>query len=137
MAAAILEGNPLAPNGHMVPTFASSAAGGVTAVTARTVGGSIGTYTSMHIHGFNVTITTAHAHGIVHSGSHGGHPHVPLQSAQTFGHGLSAALLDKVRQLDALPRLGALQTLDLKGSEIRVSRGCSTLLLYYAKAMAP
>jgi hypothetical protein len=97
MAAAILEGNPLAPNGHMVPTFASSAASGVTAVTAKTVGGSIGTYTGMHIHGFNVTITTAHAHGIVHSGSHGGHPHVPLQSAQTFGHGLSTALLDKVR----------------------------------------
>lgn len=44
------------------------------------------------------------------SGSHGPH-----------NHGPSAALLDKVRALDALPRLGALRTLDLKGNDIRVS----------------
>ena len=35
--------------------------------------------------------------------------------------GLSAALLDKVRALDALPRLGALRTLDLRGNDLRVS----------------
>ncbi|KAI0254503.1 hypothetical protein BJV78DRAFT_1121395 [Lactifluus subvellereus] len=34
-------------------------------------------------------------------------------------HGPSAALLDKVRALDALPRLGALRTLDLRGNDIR------------------
>ena len=34
--------------------------------------------------------------------------------------GPSAALLDKVRALDALPRLGALCTLDLKGNDLRV-----------------
>lgn len=34
--------------------------------------------------------------------------------------GPSAALLDKVRALDALPRLGALRTLDLRGNDIRV-----------------
>lgn len=45
------------------------------------------------------------------------------------GHGLahdtgpSAALLDKVRALDNLPRLGALRTLDLKGNDLRVSEG--------------
>ncbi|KDQ16817.1 hypothetical protein BOTBODRAFT_30713 [Botryobasidium botryosum FD-172 SS1] len=33
--------------------------------------------------------------------------------------GHSAALLDKVRSLDSLPRLGALQTLDLRGNDIR------------------
>ncbi|EJD40745.1 RNI-like protein [Auricularia subglabra TFB-10046 SS5] len=33
--------------------------------------------------------------------------------------GHSAALYDKVRALDALPRLGALRTLDLRGNEIR------------------
>lgn len=33
--------------------------------------------------------------------------------------GLSAALLDKVRALDALPRLGALRTLDLRGNDLR------------------
>lgn len=35
--------------------------------------------------------------------------------------GPSAALLDKVRALDTLPRLGALRTLDLKGNDLRVS----------------
>jgi len=35
--------------------------------------------------------------------------------------GPSAALLDKVRALDNLPRLGALRTLDLKGNDLRVS----------------
>ncbi|KZT25850.1 RNI-like protein [Neolentinus lepideus HHB14362 ss-1] len=34
-------------------------------------------------------------------------------------HGPSAALLDKVRALDALPRLGALTTLDLRGNDVR------------------
>ena len=34
--------------------------------------------------------------------------------------GPSVALLDKVRALDALPRLGALRTLDLKGNDLRV-----------------
>lgn len=33
----------------------------------------------------------------------------------------SAALLDKVRALDSLPRLGELRTLDLRGNDIRVS----------------
>lgn len=33
--------------------------------------------------------------------------------------GLSPALLDKVRALDALPRLGALRTLDLRGNDLR------------------
>lgn len=36
-------------------------------------------------------------------------------------HGPSAALLDKVRALDSLPRLGELRTLDLRGNDIRVS----------------
>ena len=35
-------------------------------------------------------------------------------------HGPSAALLDKVRALDSLPRLGELRTLDLRGNDIRV-----------------
>jgi protein phosphatase 1 regulatory subunit 37 len=34
--------------------------------------------------------------------------------------GPSAALLDKVRALDALPRIGALRTLDLRGNDLRV-----------------
>lgn len=43
-------------------------------------------------------------------------PHAQPRHVQ----GPSAALLDKVRALDALPRLGALRTLDLKGNDLRV-----------------
>jgi protein phosphatase 1 regulatory subunit 37 len=50
------------------------------------------------------------------------HP-VPPAANGTPQHdpGHSLALLDKVRALDALPRLGALRTLDLRGNDIRVS----------------
>lgn len=41
-------------------------------------------------------------------------------TGSSSSHGPSAALLDKVRALDALPRLGALRTLDLRGNDIRV-----------------
>lgn len=34
--------------------------------------------------------------------------------------GPSVALLDKVRALDSLPRLGALKTLDLRGNDLKV-----------------
>ncbi|KAG6885191.1 hypothetical protein C0993_004975 [Termitomyces sp. T159_Od127] len=48
----------------------------------------------------------------------------PLPGSALEGHsrheaGPSAALLDRVRALDALPRLGALRTLDLKGNDLR------------------
>ena len=54
---------------------------------------------------------------------------VPSSSSHSThqDHGPSAALLDKVRALDALPRLGALRTLDLKGNDIRVSFECMKL----------
>ena len=68
---------------------------------------------------------------IITSNSQGGittarHPPTPLSPGFTPStpinhHGPSAALLDKVRALDTLPRLGALRTLDLKGNDIRVS----------------
>jgi protein phosphatase 1 regulatory subunit 37 len=68
---------------------------------------------------------------IITSNSQGGittarHPPTPLtpgfmSSTSVNHHGPSVALLDKVRALDALPRLGALRTLDLKGNDIRVS----------------
>jgi len=67
---------------------------------------------------------------IITSSSRGGvttrHP-PPPGAAGTNPHshgqhdaGPSAALLDKVRALDSLPRLGALRTLDLKGNDLRV-----------------
>jgi hypothetical protein len=40
-------------------------------------------------------------------------------------HAPSAALLDKVRALDSLPRLGELRTLDLRGNDIRVRASTS------------
>lgn len=53
----------------------------------------------------------------------------PVVAPTGAGHGIhkdalqgpSAALLDKVRALDSLPRLGELRTLDLRGNDIRVS----------------
>jgi len=47
-------------------------------------------------------------------------PHHPNGSSLPHDTGPSAALLDKVRALDSLPRLGALRTLDLKGNDLRV-----------------
>ncbi|KAG9016261.1 hypothetical protein FRB90_003583 [Tulasnella sp. 427] len=41
----------------------------------------------------------------------------PAPPTKVDGH--SAALLDKVRSLDNLPRLGSLQTLDLRGNDLR------------------
>lgn len=68
---------------------------------------------------------------IITSNSQGGittarHPSTALKpglvpSTSVNHHGPSVALLDKVRALDTLPRLGALRTLDLKGNDIRVS----------------
>ncbi|KZV74163.1 RNI-like protein [Peniophora sp. CONT] len=59
-------------------------------------------------------VTTRHpvppAHPSAQHNSNGAHPH---------HHGPSAALLDKVRALDNLPRLGALRTLDLRGNDLR------------------
>lgn len=69
---------------------------------------------------------TGHPIPLITSSAQGGvtarHPVSPSTAQGTYqGHGPSAALLDKVRALDALPRLGALRTLDLRGNDIRVS----------------
>ena len=82
--------NPLSPSGKPIPIITSSAQGGV---------------------------TTRHPV-----------PPPPLHPASTNGrtldpplkHGPSAALLEQVQALDNLPRLGALQMLDLKGNDIRI-----------------
>jgi protein phosphatase 1 regulatory subunit 37 len=55
-------------------------------------------------------------------------PHVPNGNGLHHDTGPSAALLDKVRALDSLPRLGALRTLDLKGNDLRVRAVFSTFL---------
>ncbi|KAI9465794.1 hypothetical protein BJY52DRAFT_1113105 [Lactarius psammicola] len=67
---------------------------------------------------------TGHPIPLITSSAQGGvtarHPISPSATQGTYqDYGPSAALLDKVRALDALPRLGALRTLDLRGNDIR------------------
>ncbi|KAL0959057.1 hypothetical protein HGRIS_014357 [Hohenbuehelia grisea] len=59
-------------------------------------------------------VTTRHPVGPPGTGANAGNGPDSRHS-----QGPSAALLDKVRALDALPRLGALRTLDLKGNDLR------------------
>ncbi|KAG6917154.1 hypothetical protein DXG01_003667 [Tephrocybe rancida] len=83
--------NPLSATGQPVPIITSSSQGGI---TTR------------------------------HTGPQS-HPHSAAPGVSSFEPptrheaGPSAALLDKVRALDSLPRLGALRTLDLKGNDLR------------------
>lgn len=66
--------------------------------------------------GYPIPLITSSAQG----GVTARHPISPSAAQGTYqDHGPSAALLDKVRALDALPRLGALRTLDLRGNDIR------------------
>ncbi|OSX62071.1 hypothetical protein POSPLADRAFT_1181292 [Postia placenta MAD-698-R-SB12] len=81
--------NPLSLTGQPVPIITSSAQGGV---------------------------TTRHSVPPPVHPSVSGHNH---NGSQRYDKGPSAALLDKVRALDNLPRLGALRTLDLRGNDIR------------------
>lgn len=76
--------------------------------------------------GHPIPIITSSAQGGIttrHPVSHSSPSHGQDPTANQPRHvqGPSAALLDKVRALDALPRLGALRTLDLKGNDLRVS----------------
>lgn len=86
---------PLGANGQAVPVITSSARGGV---TTRHDAGKTGL-------------------GPPGMGAAGRQASLPHDA----GGAPSPALLDKVRALDALPRLGALRTLDLRGNDIRVS----------------
>ncbi|KAI8970894.1 RNI-like protein [Trametes punicea] len=81
--------NPLSPSGRPIPIITTSAQGGVTARLPPPPSH------PAHVNG--------HSRGLDAS----------------YKHGPSAALLEQVRALDNLPRLGALRTLDLKGNDIR------------------
>ncbi|KAI0072487.1 RNI-like protein [Panus rudis PR-1116 ss-1] len=93
--------NPLSPSGQPIPIITSSAQGGITA--RHPVPGTTGVGAASSTSGT------------------GSVPGTPTQGHFDHHHGPSAALLDKVRALDALPRLGALKTLDLRGNDIRGS----------------
>jgi protein phosphatase 1 regulatory subunit 37 len=94
-------------NASDVPTFTSSRTGGITTrhpVSPVVTGGNFATA----VNGSSSRFRRASSDTI------------SLGGVGTLdGH--SAALLDKVRSLDTLPRLGALQTLDLRGNDLRVS----------------
>ncbi|KAI0635207.1 RNI-like protein [Trametes polyzona] len=81
--------NPLSPSGRPVPIITSSAQGGITA-----------------------RLPPPPPHPSHSNGQ-------PRGIDTSLKHGPSAALLEQVRALDNLPRLGALRTLDLRGNDIR------------------
>ncbi|KAI9063604.1 RNI-like protein [Trametes sanguinea] len=81
--------NPLSPSGRPIPIITTSAQGGITA-----------------------RLPPPPAHPAHSNGQARG-------IDPSFKNGPSAALLEQVRALDNLPRLGALRTLDLKGNDIR------------------
>uniref|UniRef100_A0A0W0F6R5 RNI-like protein n=1 Tax=Moniliophthora roreri TaxID=221103 RepID=A0A0W0F6R5_MONRR len=84
-----------------VPIITTSVRGGVTAVTANGVST-----------GIDKVVSAVKGVG-------GNSGRTPPGRSNTYNQGPSAALLDKVRALDALPRLGSLRTLDLKGNDLR------------------
>ncbi|KAF9508532.1 hypothetical protein BS47DRAFT_220147 [Hydnum rufescens UP504] len=93
------------PNASDVPTFTSSRTGGITTrhpVSSVVTGGNFTTA----VNGSSSRFRRASSDTISPGGV-----------GTLDGH--SAALLDKVRSLDTLPRLGALQTLDLRGNDLR------------------
>ncbi|KIL56431.1 hypothetical protein M378DRAFT_17099 [Amanita muscaria Koide BX008] len=100
---------PSQPQSPTIPIIASSLQGGVTSRYVPSQNGSS-----------SVKSGVAHTAG---SGSGGGSGGASGGVDNVMNHrhdaGPSVALLDKVRALDSLPRLGALRTLDLKGNELR------------------
>ena len=112
---------PTTNGGGMVPLMTTSAQGGVTTRHVHT-----------HTHTQSQSQTAAHLQSLALAHGHGqgqgqagqGQGHVSSASLGGGGGkrdlGPSAALLDKVRALDSLPRIGSLRTLDLKGNDLRV-----------------
>ena len=98
---ATLSPNPLSATGQQVPIITSSAQGGVTTRHAAPSSP------------LSMTSSLSPAPGAP-----------PRPSAD---QGPSAALLEKVRALDSLPRLGELRTLDLRGNDIKVRLHVSPL----------
>ncbi|KAF8509532.1 hypothetical protein BU17DRAFT_56039 [Hysterangium stoloniferum] len=64
-------------------------------------------------------VTTRHPPLRLSTSNHVTSPPGSQLKPSAYDQGPSAALLDKVRALDNLPRLGALRTLDLRGNDIR------------------
>ncbi|KAF5364866.1 hypothetical protein D9757_013043 [Collybiopsis confluens] len=101
---------PMSPTTPMAPTLtAVSRRGGVTAASANT----LTTTSSDPVSGVVKSIVHGHEHAAQLVGAQ------PIPPSVAALNSASAALLSQVRALDALPRIGSLRTLDLRGNELR------------------
>ncbi|KAJ3842459.1 hypothetical protein F5878DRAFT_555797 [Lentinula raphanica] len=111
---------PTTPMAPMTPTLTTVSRGGVTAVGVPSDDSSSLNSSSDSSHNYSastITPTTINAITHNHAGSTLGSQPVPPSVAAL--NSASAALLSQVRALDALPRIGNLRSLDLRGNEMR------------------
>lgn len=94
----------------VVPSFSSSAGEQVSTITSSSQGG----VTTRHL-----STASGHRHDVSSHASPVNHSLSSMTRAK-YNTGPSPALLDRVRAIGALPRFGALRTLDLKGNDLRV-----------------
>ncbi|KAJ3980797.1 hypothetical protein F5890DRAFT_1477438 [Lentinula detonsa] len=125
----MMPGTPMAPVTPMTPTLATVSRGGITAFSAP-FGDSLSSTSNSSDSSSNyptstITPRTINALTHNHAGSTLGSQPVPPSVAAL--NSASAALLSQVRALDALPRIGSLRSLDLRGNEMRVLKRNRTL----------
>ncbi|KAJ3795501.1 hypothetical protein GGU11DRAFT_837929 [Lentinula aff. detonsa] len=118
----VMPGTPIAPVTPMTPTLATVSRGGIMAFSAP-FGNSLSSTSNSSDSSSNyptstITPTAINALTHNHTGSTLGFQPVPPSVAAL--NSASAALLSQVRALDALPRIGSLRSLDLRGNEMRV-----------------
>ncbi|KAJ3732761.1 hypothetical protein DFJ43DRAFT_1072791 [Lentinula guzmanii] len=117
----MMPGTPMAPVTPMAPTLATVSRGGITAFSApfgdSPSSTSNSSDSSSNYPTSTITPTTINALTHNHAGSTLGSQPVPPSVAAL--NSASAALLSQVRALDALPRIGSLRSLDLRGNEMR------------------
>ncbi|KAJ4469873.1 hypothetical protein J3R30DRAFT_1520211 [Lentinula aciculospora] len=116
---------PPTPTTPITPTLTSISRGGVTALSAGPSDSSFNPNSSSSSElrnsaGNAITSNSRHDGRIV-----GSQPVAPFMAPPSAAalHSASAALLTQVRALDALPRIGSLRNLDLRGNELRVIKG--------------
>ncbi|KAK7051764.1 hypothetical protein R3P38DRAFT_3343862 [Favolaschia claudopus] len=112
---------PYVPKRRQTAAAAAAAAAAVPPGRAVVASSVLGGVTARHVpsptqHDSPTTTTTHLKFGV---GAEEAAAREQKEREQRERDGPSAALLDKVRALDALPRVGALRTLDLRGNDLR------------------